>query len=63
MAFPETMQALAFHKTGGVEELEKITVPFPEHKPGTIIVKVRLQPLLNIACAYDVPIVGLLDWC
>jgi len=35
------MQALAFKKTGGVEELEKLTVPFPEHKAGTILVKVH----------------------
>ncbi|KAH8099448.1 NAD(P)-binding protein [Cristinia sonorae] len=41
MSFPETVQALAFNKIGGVEELQKISVPFPEHKPGTIVVKVH----------------------
>ncbi|TCD71152.1 hypothetical protein EIP91_012100 [Steccherinum ochraceum] len=41
MAFPESMEALVFYKTGGVEELQKATVPFPEHKPGTILVKVH----------------------
>ncbi|THH16361.1 hypothetical protein EUX98_g9311 [Antrodiella citrinella] len=41
MSFPKTMQALAYNKTGDVDVLEKMEVPFPEHKPGTIIVKIH----------------------
>lgn len=60
--FPETMQALAFKKTGGVEELEKMTVPFPEHKAGAIIVKVRYMSVIEFQPRYNAHI-GLLDWC
>lgn len=43
MAFPATIQALSFSKHGGVEVMEKITVPFPEQDPGSVLIKVSLS--------------------
>lgn len=40
MSFPETISVIAIDKTGGIEVLEKKTVPFPTQKPGEIVVKV-----------------------
>lgn len=41
MSFPETMQAIAISKTGGLDVLERQTVPFPKQEPNQIVVKVR----------------------
>lgn len=40
MSFPETMQAIAISKTGGLEVLERQTVSFPKQEPNQIVVKV-----------------------
>ncbi|KAI0340769.1 NAD-P-binding protein [Trametopsis cervina] len=40
MSFPETIQAITFSKHGGVEVLEKTTLPFPQQKPHEILFKV-----------------------
>lgn len=40
MSFPETISVIAIDKTGGIEVLEKKTVPFPTQKPGEIVVKI-----------------------
>lgn len=36
------MQAIAISKTGGLEVLEKQTVPFPKQEPDQIVVKVSI---------------------
>lgn len=41
MSFPETMQAIAISKTGGLEVLERQTVSFPKQEPNQIVVKVN----------------------
>ncbi|KAK7695089.1 hypothetical protein QCA50_002279 [Cerrena zonata] len=41
MSFPSTIQALSFGKTGGVEVMEKITIPFPKQSADSIIVKMN----------------------
>lgn len=63
MSFPETIQALAFNKTGGVEELEKLTLPFPEHVPGTIIVKVCLRCLSFSVFLDSLLLLDGMVWC
>lgn len=64
MSLPETIQAIAFQKNGGVEVLEKLSFPFPEHKPGDILIKVcafqrsrssytdRVEPSLSLGCLW-----------
>lgn len=41
MSFLETIQAIGINKMGGVEVVEKLTVPFPQQQPGQVLVKVR----------------------
>lgn len=41
MSLPETMQAIAISKTGGLDVLERQTVSFPKQEPNQIVVKVR----------------------
>ncbi|CAL1694611.1 unnamed protein product [Somion occarium] len=41
MSFPSTIEALSFSRTGGVEVMEKITVPFPKQSPDSIVIKVN----------------------
>ena len=52
MTFPSTIEALSFAKTGGVEVMEKITIPFPKQSPDGIIVKVmwhtRCLDIINL---------------
>jgi hypothetical protein len=48
VTLPETIQAITFSKTGGVEVLEKTTLPFPQQKPSDIIVKVREPKASNL---------------
>lgn len=48
MVFPETISAIAIDKTGGIEVLEKKTVPFPTQKPGEIVVKVSETSLSRV---------------
>jgi len=40
-SFPETIQAYAIAKTGGVEVLELMTLPFPKVEPDHLVVKVE----------------------
>ncbi|KAH9948203.1 NAD-P-binding protein [Amylocystis lapponica] len=40
MSFPKTFQAIAIDKQGGIDVLQKKTLPFPTQAPGDIIVKV-----------------------
>ncbi|KAI0692575.1 NAD-P-binding protein [Cytidiella melzeri] len=40
MSLPTNIQAITFAKTGGVEVLEKTSVPFPQQKPGDIVAKI-----------------------
>lgn len=41
MTFPSTVQAVAIDKTGGIDVLEKKSLPFPKQEPNHIVVKVR----------------------
>ncbi|KAF9566902.1 NAD(P)-binding protein [Agrocybe pediades] len=41
MSFPATVEAITIQHTGGVEVLEKTTIPFPQVKPGDIVIKVE----------------------
>lgn len=41
MSFPETIQAIGVKQTGDINVLEKLTIPFPAHIPGNVIVKVH----------------------
>jgi hypothetical protein len=38
---PATIKAITFSKTGGVEVIEKTDQPFPQQRPGDIILKVH----------------------
>ncbi|KAI0785393.1 NAD-P-binding protein [Irpex lacteus] len=40
MSFPESIQAIGINKTGGVEVVEKLTVPFPKQQPDQVLIKV-----------------------
>ncbi|KAE9401946.1 NAD(P)-binding protein [Gymnopus androsaceus JB14] len=40
-SFPETIKALAIQKTGGIEVLEMMTLPFPKVEPNHLVVKVE----------------------
>ncbi|KAI0691988.1 NAD-P-binding protein [Cytidiella melzeri] len=40
MTFPETVQAIGINKVGGIEVLEKLTIPFPKQGADEIVVKV-----------------------
>ena len=48
-SFPNQIQAIAISKTGGLEVLEKQTVPFPKQEPNQIIVKVCLAGNHSVA--------------
>ncbi|EKM83957.1 hypothetical protein AGABI1DRAFT_110563 [Agaricus bisporus var. burnettii JB137-S8] len=41
MSFPSTVEAITIPKVGGVEVIEKTTRPFPEVKPGDVVIKVE----------------------
>ncbi|KAM6498576.1 hypothetical protein JOM56_006524 [Amanita muscaria] len=41
MSLPATIQAITIAKTGGVEVIEKTEQPFPQVKPGDIVIKVE----------------------
>ncbi|ETW86788.1 quinone oxidoreductase 1 [Heterobasidion irregulare TC 32-1] len=41
MSYPSTVKAVAIAKTGGFEVIEDMTLPFPEQKPGDVLVKVQ----------------------
>ena len=43
MTFPSSIQAIVIKETGGPEVLEKAVVPFPQAKPGDLIIKVCRQ--------------------
>lgn len=40
MPFPKSIQAIAINQTGDVDVIHKEAVPFPEHVPGNIVIKV-----------------------
>ncbi len=40
MSFPSTIQAITIPKIGGLEVIEKTSLPFPQQKPDEVIVKV-----------------------
>ncbi|KAJ7597729.1 NAD(P)-binding protein [Mycena floridula] len=39
--YPSTVEAVALNKIGGLEVLEKMTLPFPKVEPGHVVVKVE----------------------
>ncbi|KDR85579.1 hypothetical protein GALMADRAFT_53695 [Galerina marginata CBS 339.88] len=41
MSLPSTVEAITIPKTGGLEVLEKTTIPFPKVNPGDIVIKVE----------------------
>lgn len=41
MTYPSTIKAVGINKTGDVDVIEDLTLPFPEQKPGDLLVKVR----------------------
>ncbi|KAI0936935.1 hypothetical protein AcV5_004952 [Taiwanofungus camphoratus] len=41
MPFPKTIQAITIDKNGDIDVLERKSVPFPEHVPGNVVVKVQ----------------------
>ncbi|KAF7975190.1 hypothetical protein HWV62_10248 [Athelia sp. TMB] len=41
MSYPSSIQAITFSKTGDYDVIEKTTQPFPNVKPGDIVVKVQ----------------------
>lgn len=47
MSFPNTISAIAISKTGGLEVLERQSVPFPQQQPNQIVVKVCLALCLR----------------
>ena len=40
MSLPDTVEAIAIGQHGGLEVVEKMTLPFPEQMPDQIVVKV-----------------------
>lgn len=44
MSYPSSIKAVGINKTGDVDVIEDLTFPFPEQKPGEVLVKVRLGP-------------------
>ncbi|TFY60926.1 hypothetical protein EVG20_g7246 [Dentipellis fragilis] len=40
-SYPSTIKGIGIHKTGGVENIEELTLPFPEVKPDHVLVKVQ----------------------
>jgi len=51
MSFPSTIHAITFAKTGGVEVIEKSELPFPQQRPGEVLVKVKYAGI-NYADVY-----------
>jgi hypothetical protein len=43
MSLPKTTEVIAIQQQGGLEVLEKKTLPFPEQGPKDIVVKVRVD--------------------
>lgn len=41
MSFPSTVEAVTIPQNGGVDVIEKKTIPFPDVKPGDIVIKVE----------------------
>jgi len=52
MTVPETIQALGFIKTGDIDVMEKLEVPFAEPKPNQIVVKVQWAGVNSIDTYY-----------
>lgn len=64
MPFPKTIQAITIDKNGDIDVLERKSVPFPEHVPGNVVVKVGLQSICDIASVLDVcDVVGAIWRC
>lgn len=47
MSLPETVEAITVEKPGGLEVLQKTTLPFPVQKPDEVLVKVCSAVKLN----------------
>ena len=43
MSLPSAVEAITISKPGGLEVLEKTTLPFPEQRLGEMLVKVRVH--------------------
>ena len=41
MSFPATIQAIGIQKTGDIEVVEKLNIPFPKQQLDQIVVKVK----------------------
>ena len=41
MSLPPTIKAIAVPKHGDIDVIELVELPFPQQKPGDILVKVR----------------------
>ncbi|KAG6912463.1 hypothetical protein DXG01_014366, partial [Tephrocybe rancida] len=41
MSLPTTTDAILIAKTGGLEVIEKRTIPFPKPPPGSLVIKVE----------------------
>ncbi|KAI0035144.1 NAD-P-binding protein [Vararia minispora EC-137] len=41
MTYPATVKAVGINKQGGVEEIQDLTLPFPQPKPNELLVKVQ----------------------
>lgn len=52
--FPSTIQAIAISKTGGIEVLERQSVPFPKQEPNQVLVKVRRTPMYASELAHRI---------
>lgn len=48
MTYPSTIKAVGINKTGDVDVIEDLTLPFPEQKPGELLVKVCSAPITII---------------
>jgi hypothetical protein len=53
MSLPETVQAIGINKTGDLEVLEKLTVPFPKQAPDQLIVKVTTAVVLRVGLCIE----------
>jgi NADPH:quinone reductase len=42
MSYPTSIKAVGIRQNGGVEVIQDLELPFPEVKPGDILVKVTL---------------------
>jgi hypothetical protein len=43
MSFPKTIKAITIPRTGDVDVIEQTEQPFPEIKPGNVVIKVQVR--------------------